>query len=77
MMRWRRKATQVDKDSLREEDVFLNAFPKRDALREERDPHWKGHSEGGKQFCKIRFSKKMRWGRKETQVEKDTLMDEN
>jgi len=68
MMRRRRKATQVEKDSLREEDVnrdalreekqtlekdtlreesnFVKYVSRKNAVREERNPGRKGHSDG-------------------------------
>ena len=40
--------TRVEKDTLREESNFLNTLLKKDALREERGPRGKGHSDGRK-----------------------------
>ena len=57
MMRWGRKATQVEKDTLREEKYFLNTFLKNDALREESDPGRKGHPEGVNVFFKYTSQK--------------------
>jgi hypothetical protein len=47
-MRWGRKEAHAQKDTLREESYFLKTLLKKDALGEERGPHPKGHSEGGK-----------------------------
>ena len=49
------KETHVEKDTLREENIFLNTLLKKDALREGRDPRRKGHSEGGKPFFNTRL----------------------
>ena len=47
MMRWGRKATQVEKDALWEKNYILNTLLKNDALREANDPGRKGHPEEG------------------------------
>ena len=43
--------------TLRDGNLFLNTVLKKDALREERDPGRKGHSEGGKRFFKYTSQK--------------------
>ena len=91
-MRWGRKEARAPKDTQLEESHFLNTFLKKDALREERGPRPKRHSEGGKRFLNTRLKKdalreesdflntllkKMRWGRKEANAQKHTLREEN
>ena len=49
-VRWGRKEAQAQKDTLREESYFLNTLLENCALRVERNPRRKGHSEGGKHY---------------------------
>ena len=51
------KETHFEKDDVRGRKTFLNTFLQKDALREERDPGRKGHSEGGEQLFKYTSQK--------------------
>ena len=76
-MRWGRKEAHAQKDAPREESYFLNTLLKKDALREDKGPRPKRHSEGGKHLFKYMSQKGCVEGGKRPTSKKETLRKES